>query len=44
MERYTITVSEETARWLEKEVEKKRFRNISHGFEFAVNELMTRKD
>jgi len=44
MQRYTITVSEETARWLEKEVEKKRFRNISHGFEFAVNELVKKED
>lgn len=44
MQKLTITVSEETAKWLAVEVAKKRFRNISHGFEFAVNELMKKEE
>ena len=43
MHRYTITIDEEVAKWLENEVAKKRFRNVSHGFEFAVNELILRE-
>ncbi len=43
MRRETITVDEETAKWLAVEVAKKRFRNVSHGFEFAVNELMQKE-
>ena len=44
MQKLTITVSEETAKWLAVEVAKKRFRNISHGFEFAVNELIKNEE
>lgn len=41
MKRFTITVSDEVAAWIEKEVsETKRFRNVSHGFEFGVHQLM----
>lgn len=43
MQRETITVDEKTAKWLAIEVAKKRFRNISHGCEFAVNELMKKE-
>lgn len=39
MRRFTITVDEDIAVWLEEQVAAKRFRNVSHGFEFAVNEL-----
>lgn len=44
MQKLTITVDEKTAKWLAIEVAKKRFRNISHGFEFAVNELMKKEE
>lgn len=37
--RYTISIDEEIGNWLESLVESKRFRNISHGFEFCVNEV-----
>lgn len=43
MQKLTITVDEKTAKWLAIEVAKKRFRNISHGCEFAVNELMKKE-
>ena len=37
--RYTISIDDETGEWLEGEVGSKRFRNISHGFEFCVNDV-----
>ena len=44
MARVNISVDDETLRWVEQEVEKKRFRNVSHGFEYAVNELVKKED
>jgi Arc/MetJ-type ribon-helix-helix transcriptional regulator len=43
MQKVTITVDEKTVHWIVEEVAKKRFRNASHGFEFAVNELMQKE-
>lgn len=37
--RYTISIDENLGNWLENSVESKRFRNVSHGFEFCVNEV-----
>jgi Arc/MetJ-type ribon-helix-helix transcriptional regulator len=39
-QKVTITVEKSLVHWIDEEVKKFRFRNRSHGFEFAVAELM----
>jgi Arc/MetJ-type ribon-helix-helix transcriptional regulator len=39
-QKVTITVEKSLVDWIDREVEKFRFRNRSHGFEYAVAELM----
>jgi Arc/MetJ-type ribon-helix-helix transcriptional regulator len=35
----TATIDDELVQWLDKEVEKRRFRNRSHGIEYAIAKL-----
>ena len=35
----TATIDNELVEWLDKEVEKRRFRNRSHGIEYAIAQL-----
>jgi len=39
--RLSISVSEETADWIEAQVESQRYRNISHTIESVIREKMT---
>ena len=39
MKRYTISIDADLGDWIERLVESKRFRNVSHGFEFCANEV-----
>ena len=39
----TVTIDEALVEWLDMEVEKRRFRNRSHGFEVALDELKKEK-
>jgi Arc/MetJ-type ribon-helix-helix transcriptional regulator len=39
----TVTIDRELVEWVDKEVDKRRFRNRSHGFEVAVAELKEKK-
>lgn len=39
----TVTLPADVVEWLEKEVEERRFANLSHGLEFAVFELMKKE-
>lgn len=36
----TVTLPEDVIKWLEREIEERRFSNISHGIEFALYQLM----
>lgn len=40
MKRTTITVDAAVLEWIDHQVASKRFRNISHAFEFAISEMM----
>lgn len=42
-QKITITVEKPLVTWIDQEVEKFRFRNRSHGFEYAVAALMKRE-
>jgi Arc/MetJ-type ribon-helix-helix transcriptional regulator len=42
MRRFTITVDEEIGKWIDEQIESKRFRNASHAFDYAVSELKRR--
>ena len=35
-----ITVDDAILTWIDREVASKRFRNVSHAFEFAISEMM----
>jgi Arc/MetJ-type ribon-helix-helix transcriptional regulator len=39
----TVTLPKDVIEWLEKEIEQRRFSNISHGIEFAVYQLMKKE-
>lgn len=36
----TVTIDQELVEWIDQEVEKRRFRNRSHGFEVSVARLV----
>jgi Arc/MetJ-type ribon-helix-helix transcriptional regulator len=44
MERITVTINTNVLEWLNREVKTCRFRNVSHGVEFAVYELMKKEE
>jgi len=39
-QKVTVTIEKRLLEWVDREVEKFRFRNRSHGFEFAIAMLM----
>jgi Arc/MetJ-type ribon-helix-helix transcriptional regulator len=42
-QKVTITVEKRLLEWIDKEVEKFRFRNRSHAFEYALAKLMEKE-
>jgi Arc/MetJ-type ribon-helix-helix transcriptional regulator len=36
----TVTLPKDVIKWLEREIEERRFSNISHGIEYALYQLM----
>lgn len=39
----TVTLPKDVVDWLEREIEERRFSNISHGIEYAVYQLMKKE-
>jgi len=39
----TVTLPEDVIKWLEREIEERRFSNISHGIEYAFYQLMKKE-
>jgi Arc/MetJ-type ribon-helix-helix transcriptional regulator len=39
----TVTLPEDVIKWLEGEIEERRFSNISHGIEYALYQLMKKE-
>lgn len=39
----SITVDSELIKWIDEEIEKKRFSSRSHGFEFCVNHVKVKE-
>lgn len=39
----TVTVDKELVEWIDQQVEKRRFRNRSHGIEYAIAKLKEKK-
>jgi len=36
----TVTLPKDVIDWLEREIEERRFSNVSHGIEYAIYQLM----
>jgi hypothetical protein len=39
----TVTLPKDVVEWLERQVEERRFANLSHGLEFCVYQMMKRE-
>jgi Arc/MetJ-type ribon-helix-helix transcriptional regulator len=39
----TVTLPKDVIEWLEKQIEERRFSNLSHGIEYAVYQLMKKE-
>ena len=39
----TVTLPKDVIAWLEREIEERRFSNISHGIEYALYQLMKKE-
>ena len=39
----TVTLPKDVVDWLEKQIEERRFSNVSHGIEYAVYQLMKKE-
>jgi Arc/MetJ-type ribon-helix-helix transcriptional regulator len=39
----TVTLPKDVIEWLEKQIQERRFSNISHGIEYAVYQLMKKE-
>jgi metal-responsive CopG/Arc/MetJ family transcriptional regulator len=39
-EKVSVTIDENLINWLDAQIKKKKFASRSHGFEYAINELM----
>jgi Arc/MetJ-type ribon-helix-helix transcriptional regulator len=39
----TVTLPKDVIDWLEREIEERRFSNISHGIEYALYQLMKKE-
>jgi Arc/MetJ-type ribon-helix-helix transcriptional regulator len=39
----TVTLPKDVVEWLEKQIEERRFSNLSHGIEYAVYQLMKKE-
>ena len=39
----TVTLPKDVIEWLEKQIEERRFSNISHGIEYALYQLMKKE-
>ena len=40
--RRSVTLSEETMAWINGQIKKKRFKDVSHALEYAIYQLMER--
>jgi Arc/MetJ-type ribon-helix-helix transcriptional regulator len=40
----TVTLPKDVIEWLEKQIEERRFSNLSHGIEYAVYQLMRKEE
>jgi len=43
-QKVTVTVDKQIVEWLDREVSKRRFRNRSHGFEYALAKLKEKRE
>lgn len=41
--RRSVTLSKETLEWIEQQIKRKRFSNVSHALEYTVFELMEKE-
>jgi Arc/MetJ-type ribon-helix-helix transcriptional regulator len=42
--RRSVTLSEETMKWINEQIQKRRFKDVSQALEYAIYQLMKEKD
>jgi len=42
--RRSVTLSEESMKWIKEQIEKRRFKDVSHALEYSIYQLMKEKD